>query len=142
MPNSFCNISEDSLFEYRKECGEIIITAYTGDNEHAAVPDSINGLPVVSLDKGAFYKKKELISVTLPNTIRSFKRMAFCKCCNLSEVNTPSQLTDISSDVFTNCVSLNKFELPHTLRNIGSAAFSVCESLTQICQKVKTHLHA
>ena len=62
-------------FSYTTNNGKITITGHSGftditkykpHSEVVPIPDTINGLPVVSVGDRAFYNHDDLISVTIP----------------------------------------------------------------------------
>ena len=45
------------------------ITGYSGELAEFVVPDSINGITVTGVDEGAFYRNKNIIGITFPDTM-------------------------------------------------------------------------
>ncbi len=56
-------------FEYAEENGSVIITKYIGENTAFAVPEKINGKPVVEIGSKAFCGKTDLKRVEIPETV-------------------------------------------------------------------------
>lgn len=56
-------------FEYTEENGSVIITKYIGDKTTLAVPEKINGKPVVEIESKAFCGKTNLKRVEIPETV-------------------------------------------------------------------------
>src|ERR1017187_1892992 len=57
-------------FTYASDGTNVIITGYTGSGGDVTIPETINGLPVVSIGDWAFYGAS-LTSVTIPNTVKN-----------------------------------------------------------------------
>lgn len=85
---------------------EIYIQEYTGKETTIEVPSEINGYTVIGIDVGAFSGRSDLISVTLPESLRSIEAMAFKKCSGLTDIRIPRNVRFISSDSFNGCTSL------------------------------------
>ena len=86
---------------------------------------------VTSLDKNAF-SGSELLSVSLPNTIRFIDESAFSSCSNLQSIVIPEKVTRLKRSTFAFCSSLVSITLPQSLKHIESYAFENCTSLTNI----------
>ena len=106
-----------------------------GENETAKeiiIPEKFNDLPVVAVDKEAFYMNKNIERVVLPDSITQIKESAFLGCSNLKEIVLPAKLTTISDSAFSGCFNLEKIVLPNKLKKIGVAAFKDCHKITNI----------
>jgi hypothetical protein len=114
------------------DTGDITITEYTGSGGVVAIPDLINGLPVTSIGKEAFYNKPSVTSVTIPNSVTSIGSEAFYSCIKLTIVAIPNNVTSIGSMAFYNCTSLNTVTLGNSVASIGEGAFYGCTSLTSV----------
>ena len=75
--------------------------------------------------------KKNLISVTLPESLKIIDYYAFNGCENLQEVILPDSLTEINYNAFGNCYSLKKINIPSSLKYISNI-FDSCRSLEEI----------
>jgi uncharacterized lipoprotein YehR (DUF1307 family) len=53
---------------------EVAITGYVGKKKEIRIPPRIQNLPVTSIGEGAFKEKKDLIDVTIPNSVTSIGR--------------------------------------------------------------------
>ena len=100
--------------------GAIMITKYTGDNPNVIIPETINGYPVRKIYKNAF-EDMDLVSVTLPSTLKSIGYKAFYKN-NLTNVVFPEGLITIGDSAFANN-EISSIVLPSTLKSIGEKAF-------------------
>ena len=67
------NVSD---FQYTQNSSGIMITGYTGSVKDVRIPDRINNLPVVAIKSSAF-SRKQLTSITLPNSLIYIGDFAF-----------------------------------------------------------------
>lgn len=73
-----------------------------------------------------------LISVKLPNSIKTIGYGEFAGCNNLVNINIPNSVSSIDKFTFTSCKSLKSIKLPDTIKQIGCFAFEDCSQLTSI----------
>ena len=99
---------------------QIYILEYTGSDTVVVVPDTIQGMPVVSVCMG---KGKDFEGVKIPEGVTMINEDAFMKCTKLRTVILPSTLTGIESRAFYEAVNLKTIELPEGLQEIRSEAF-------------------
>jgi hypothetical protein len=123
-------------FTYTTNNGAITITGYTGPGGAAAIPTTINGLPVTSIGDSAFdegnYGPWNLTSVTIPNSVTNIGEGAFDACVNLTSVTIPDSVNSIEAYVFADCWGLSSVTIPNSITSIGGSAFSDCYSLTNV----------
>ena len=114
-------------------------TCQVGDGSNASIgnsvssvtiPDEVNGYNVVSLGFAAFSQCTGLISITIPNSVKTIGGWAFSRCA-FTSVTIPNSVTDIGDDAFYHCSSLTSVTIPNSVTNIGIAAFGDC-SLTSV----------
>ena len=84
------------------------------------------GEGVTSIAPNAFRNAVSLVSVTLPESVRTLGSYAFAGLSNLETVvfDENSALTSIDSYAFYDCVSLTSIILPPNLSSLGKYAFS------------------
>ena len=123
----------------------IILKSYGNYNEITYPKiDIINGnciLPknIKIIDVGCFFNNQNLLSITLPNTLKEIKADAFYHT-KISNIIIPEGVTRIGSMSFKGCEQLTNIILPTTLKEIGDDAFShskinsitIPESVTKI----------
>ena len=124
---------------------EVVVVGSNG----SVIPDGIT-----AIGKYAFYGRKGLTQIMLPESVTMIHPMAFynCakletatlgnateigykafyKCENLKETNIPDTVTVIHPEAFHSCVSLTKIVIPDSVVTIGDSAFSNCGSVTEI----------
>ncbi len=72
-----------------------------------------------------------LISIVLPDVLKTVPASAFNKCSSLETVTIGKQVTSIGQSAFSYC-NLQEITLPESLTTIGWDAFSNCARLTEI----------
>src|SRR5208282_2345888 len=109
----------------------ITITGYTGSGGDVTIPDTINGLPVTSIGRAAFWFCTSLTDVTIPNSVTSIGDYAFYNCTSLASVIIGTNVTSIGSYAFIYC-NLASLIIPDSVTSIGDTAFGFCYSLTNV----------
>lgn len=99
-------------FKYEIRNNSIYITDCNSNSENIVIPDEINGLPVTTIDEGAFSNLDTLKSITIPDSVTRIHSNAFADCTNLVNVVLPDCLTAIEENLFYNCQSLEKIHIP------------------------------
>lgn len=85
-----------------------VLTGYTGRDTALAVPESVDGFPVVWIGKKAFLSSKMLRSITLPDSLAGIGDWAFAYCSGLETVTLPYRKLEIGQGVFKECLSLSR----------------------------------
>jgi len=141
-------------FEYTGDVGVITITGYNGSGGAIVIPDTIIGMPVVSIGNNAFREITTITSANIPEGIINIGASAFKDCTGLTSVSLPDSLeeigasafygtgltsviipeliTVINSSVFYECIDLASVTMPEGILSIGTSAFRGCEALTSI----------
>lgn len=73
-----------------------------------------------------------LVSITLPDSIRTLDNFAFTGCQSLKTVIFNDTLTTIGNSAFNGCKSLNNIILPNSLTSLGESVFNGCTSLSNV----------
>ena len=82
------------------------VAGLVGDTDtDIVIPATHKGLPVKSIDEYAFWKRENLTSVTLPNSVMSIGREAFCGCYNLKDLYYMGDMNDWCNIAFENVSS-------------------------------------
>ena len=79
---------------------------------------------VITIEDNAFTGCRDLLSVSLPNTLEVIGVSAFYACEALERVSFGDNLMDIGVSAFHGCFSLTEIDLPHNLRTIQAYAFA------------------
>lgn len=98
------------------------------------IPDGVN--TIVDSNSGVIPQayRKNLINLSLPDSVKKIGSNAFNKCVGLTSVtfNTNPALTTIGMSAFEGCTSLTAISIPKNVKDINSNAFRGCSSLTTI----------
>jgi len=84
------------------------------------------------INDGAFYEKKHLKSVSIPNSIFRIGDEAFYGCSALMNIDIPNSVKVIGDGAFAECSSLSNATLPNDVFYIGRGAFYLCSNLTRV----------
>lgn len=100
--------------------------------ERLTVPSTYKGKPVVEI--GAYGTLSNLISITIPASVKNVGSNSFRECKALKRVifEEGSILGVIESSAFQGCEALEEIEIPETVRCVSDFAFSGCQSLKSI----------
>lgn len=116
---------------YISEEGNISIMEYKGSSENVAIPDNFDGFSVDSIGDNAF-REKDVVSVTIPDSVTLIGRSAFFSCSKLKSVVIGKSVVTISGYAFYNCKSLEKIVIPDSVKKIKEYAFYQCKNLTSV----------
>ncbi len=120
------------LFDYEiNDSDQIVITGYNGNSNYINIPEEIDGKKVVTIGNSAF-GYRDVISVSIPNTVTEIESWAFANCPNLRTVKFSNALSKIGACAFYECFALNNVVLPSSLKEIGSGSFGNCISIRSI----------
>jgi hypothetical protein len=109
-----------SNFEYGIKNGTITINGYWGSETEVRIPAVINGIRVTTIDLEAF-RGKQLISVTIPNTVTTIGVNAFSQN-QLTVVTIPDSVQTIKDCAFGGN-QLKSIIIPNNVNSIGECAF-------------------
>lgn len=96
------------------------------------IPSTHQGLPVTSVAADAFRGCRELLGITIPDSVTYIGSGAFADCSGLLTVSLPSTVASIESSTFEGCSSLLSITLPSSVMSIESSAFVGCTVLREI----------
>lgn len=116
----------------KKEAAISIRSEYKETLTEINIPETIDGYKIVVIDNQGFQGCKNLVKVTLPNTITDFYYDVFRDCEKLESINIPESVTALSDHAFYNCKSLKSVTIPSKLTKIRNYVFEGCESLVSI----------
>lgn len=86
---------------------------------------------VTGIDSYAFINNYDLLSVTIPNSVKSIGESSFSGCNSLSSVRIGDGVESIGSNAFSNC-GIVSLTLGKKVCAIGKEAFESCWGLTQV----------
>ena len=104
-----------------------LLEYFPEENLTTVVINSGTSIPAYSFDNC-----KNLISVTIPDSVTSIGGGAFDDCEKLTTIRLPNSITEIPAYLFRNCKNLTTITIPDSVTSIGDGAFSGCESLNNV----------
>lgn len=109
-------------YEYLRTPSGAAVVYFNGDpaTQVLHIPDTLGGLPVTSLEWGAFGSLHQLREVFIPDSVLSVKDEAFLNCTGLDTVHIGKRVRLMEGNPFDGCVSLKSIDLPEE-----NAAFSL-----------------
>lgn len=101
---------------------------------NVTIPQDIKNINTenYSMTDKDFAKRKNLESITIPDSVTSIGSSTFRECENLESVTIGKGLTSIGDDAFLNCSKLNKINIPDSVTSIGMWAFCGCSNLENV----------
>lgn len=108
-----------------------------GSNPTSAFPNLVSvTLPegLKTIGERAFYNCTALSSINIPQSVTSIGEQAFYKCTGLTTVIIPDNMTKIANGTFWECTGLTSIVIPVSVAEIGDSAFNFCTNLN-ICYK-------
>lgn len=106
------------------KCFTKYITAVT-------IPLMIDGKKVSRIGKRCFYCCSDVVSVTIPEGIKSIGSFAFEGCSSLEKISIPKSVEDIGRYAFRYCEKLSSVIFLGAIQQIRSYTFSCCRSLSE-----------
>lgn len=91
-----------------------------GEIKEIAIPQGVS-----SIGSRTFRYCKNLIRVTIPDSVKEIGAEAFEEC-GFSEVVLPESLVEIKEAAFRRCKNLVKVTIPDSVKTIGAKAFEEC----------------
>jgi len=98
-------------FLFTIDNSEVSIKSYSGTSTYLIVPNTIEGLPVVSIEKNAFQNNTTLISVKIGKFVRFVDNQAFNFVDNLESIEFPNETTTFGLSVLRGCYALKNIVL-------------------------------
>ncbi len=115
--------------------GSVTITGLADESLTALViPASIDGHGVAKIDSSAFEGCGSLVSVELPDSLKTIGSWAF-QGCALTSIDLPDSLESVGSWAFEDCVRLESVTLPDNAQwgcTLEGNVFSGCERLASV----------
>ena len=96
------------------------------------IPPKYGIYPVSTIGYQAFYKLKNIKSVTIPDSVTSIGSYAFAECTGINSVNFGKGLIIIGAYAFNGCSSIQEITIPDGVTNIGEYAFQECTGASEV----------
>lgn len=116
------SLSNNSDFDIR----DGVLVEYRGTTPDVIIPDG-----VTSIDYGAFGQRKDIRSITMPNSVAKIGMFAFASC-GMETIKLSDNLVRIWSSAFTNCKNLRYVTIPGGVRVIEHGMFDNCPQLERV----------
>lgn len=87
---------------------------------------------VTSIGGGAFIGSDKLVSVNIPNSVTTIKESTFHGCSSLKSIKIPNSVTSIEYNAFFYCIALESISIPSSVTEIDQGAFSSCTGLKNV----------
>ena len=117
------NPATDFTYDLNGDGEGVVIQKYKGKATAVVIPAVIEDFPVVEVDSEVF-KKTNIVSIILPDSIRWIGDSCFEGCTSLQKVILPKNLKALSRDLFYGCTALKTITLSNSIEKIYSGAFS------------------
>ena len=109
-----------------------VVTSCRKDAEgKIIIPDGVTGIQGGSLSS-AFWERKGITEVVIPDSVTSIGMRAFYKCISLKKVTIGNRVSSISNGAFYGCSALESVEIPDSVTTIGKEAFYQCNTLANV----------
>ena len=99
------------------------IVAYTGDEEVVMIPGSIDGHPIVSIEKGSFKGNDYIKEVYMSDEIGALNGDVFKDCKNLTKVHISETVSSITATTFAGCSNLTEVNIPNSMVEVQRGLF-------------------
>ncbi len=131
-------------YTYTNSNGTITITKYTGTGGDVVIPSTLVGLPVTSIEKGAFSRNTNLTSLVIPASVTNVAVAALTSCPKLGSITvevSSLSYTSVDGVLFSKDVSIlvqcpggkaGAYAIPSGVTTMGSGAFWGCDTLVSI----------
>lgn len=127
-------IVSESEYRYKEVLDGIEIQSISMNNENKGVyviPSVIHGKTVVGIAKDAFYNKKDVVEVRLPNTLKYIGKYAFWGCSRMEHIELPDSLEILENYCFFR-TGLKEIRIPPNVKRIPYMCFGECKSLRNV----------
>ena len=129
--NMVIGATEGVLYDISADGTYAEVIAYNGTATKVRIAEEYQGLPVKVIYKEAF-KKLNITSVIIPDSVTSIGDYAFQYCTALTSVIIGDSVTSIGNNAFAWCTSLTSVTIPDSVTSIDYAAFCGCTSLMSV----------
>ena len=116
--------TEDGLRAVQSGSAGWIIAGCDQEKDKLTLPDTILGLPVTAIGKGAFSGCEWLKSITLSQSLTAIGEEAFANCTRLKSAALPDGLVSIGRNAFFNCNALGRVNLGAAVARIDGNPFA------------------
>ena len=128
--------SKGLLFELSEDgTSYIVVGRGTCEDTELVIPSKHEKLPVSAIGEGAFKSWSQLVSVTIPGSVKTVGKNAFSYCDALVTLKIENGVTVIGEEAFRGCVKLTDVVLPESTVQIEKRAFAYCTDIVNFTLK-------
>ena len=104
------------------------------------IKDGVGIIPegTTKIEKCAFIRCKDLISVNIPDTVTVIGEDAFRGCVNLTSIVIPDSVTSIGSGAFVRCSNLGSIVIPAGVTNPTNSLYEFTAGVFEGCTNLKS----
>lgn len=124
-------VSTASDYEYLDTEDGIAIVKYNGSDTDVVIPAEIDGKSVTAIYSNSFTDNKKIVSVKMPDTLKSIESWAFAGCSTLESVTLNAGLSKIQGG-FINRTNVKELTIPKSVVDIDEGAFDGCPALEKV----------
>jgi hypothetical protein len=81
---------------------------------------------VERIEAGMFSSCSSLLSISIPESVKSIEFSAFVSCTSLASITIPDSVQTIGMEAFQGCTRLASVTFPDSMQSIGRGAFQRC----------------
>lgn len=93
-------------YEYEVKNDSIVINKYIGNEIHVVLPEEIDGHPVRRVNDYAFVDRRDVLEISLPETIETIGGHAFYNCRALKRLELFDRVVEMDDGAFKNCAQI------------------------------------
>ena len=126
--------SDGNTITIRNQCFNSSVVSHVKQDDKWIITfsDTLTTIGIQSNWNGAFENSKNLVGVTIPDSVTKIYPCTFYGCSGLKNVVLSANTQLIDEMVFCDCLSLAEITLPERVTTIGSAAFYGCSNLVRV----------
>ena len=102
---------------YQVQNDTVKIIRFLGDEEEVIIPGTLNNMQVKVIGENAFYQRKEMKKLVLPESITAIEDNAFYRCSSLENVFLPKNIQKIGENPFFRCSALEHISVDSESRD-------------------------